>query len=223
MSDLIVFAFDDEESAFKLHDKLVELQKTGEISLGDAAVVVRNPDGEVKIKQLQGMTGQGAVGGGVLGLLIGAFFLAPWLGLVAGALGGALLGKRTDVGIDNKFIKEVSGTVEPGHSALFILVYRIVEDKVMAEVEPFKPKVLRTSLSAENEAKLREALGGSESGRSSIKKYQVLTQWRCQMISQIIIILAILFLLALILAPIYYFWQASKYRDDIDGPADKSD
>lgn len=162
MSDLIVFVFEEQEGANKMREKLIQLQKEGVISLSDAAVVVRYPDGEVKIKQLSNMTSQVAVGGGILGLLIGTLFLVPWLGLAIGAVGGALVGKRTDVGIDDRFIREVSEAVEPGHSALFLLVYRIVEKKVMPELAAYNAKVLRTTLSAADENKLKEVLAGTE-------------------------------------------------------------
>jgi uncharacterized membrane protein len=162
MSDLIVFVFEEQDGATRMREKLLQLQKEGVISLRDAAVVVRRPDGEVKIKQLSNMTGEVAVGGGILGLLIGTLFLAPWLGLAIGAVGGALVGKRTDVGIDDKFIREVSEAVEPGHSALFLLVYRIVEKKVMPELAAYNAKVLRTTLSAEDENKLKEVLAGTK-------------------------------------------------------------
>ena len=49
-------------------------------------------------------------------------------------LGGAIGGKFTDVGVDDKFIKEVGDTIEPGHSALFLLVVSATEDKVIEEL-----------------------------------------------------------------------------------------
>ena len=162
MSDLIVLVFEDEEGAYKMRKKLLQLQNDGAISLRDAAVVVRSPDGEVKIKQLSNVTGEVAVGGGILGLLIGMLFLAPWLGLAIGAIGGALVGKRTDAGIDDNFIKEVGEAVQPGQSALFLLVIRIVEQKVMPELTAFNAQILRTSLSAEDENILKEYLAGTE-------------------------------------------------------------
>lgn len=159
MSDLIVLAFDNEEGAMQMHDKLAQLEKKGSISLADAAVVVRPEEGKAQIKQLKTLTKGGAIGGGFLGMLVGLLFLAPWLGLAIGAISGAVVGKHTDIGVDDKFIKEVSETIEPGHSALFLLVYRLVEHEVMPAIEQYNATVLRTSLSAEDELKLREAFG----------------------------------------------------------------
>lgn len=159
MSDLIVLAFEDEASAFQMRDKLLQMQKQQVITLADAAIVTRKANGKPKVKQLYSLVGSGAVGGAFWGMLIGLLFFAPWLGMAAGALGGALGGKFTDIGVDDKFIKEVGETIEPGHSALFLLVAKATPDKVLPELESFNAKVLQTSLSNEQEAKLREAFG----------------------------------------------------------------
>lgn len=162
MSELVVFAFDSETGAAELRDELVELQKQHLLTLEDAALVVRKPDGKPKVSQATSLVGAGALGGSFWGLLIGLLFMAPWLGLAIGAATGALAGKFTDVGIDDKFIEEVGETVEPGHSALFLLVRDVTPDKVIEEVKKFNPTVLRTSLSKEDEAKLREAFASEE-------------------------------------------------------------
>lgn len=157
MSELIVFAFDNETGAAELRDEMKELQKQHLLTLEDAAVVVRKPDGKAKVNQAVSLVGAGALGGSFWGLLIGLLFLAPWLGLAIGAAAGAIAGKFTDVGIDDKFIEEVGKTIEPGHSALFLLVRDVTPDKVIDDVKKFNPTVLRTSLSQEDEAKLRDA------------------------------------------------------------------
>ena len=64
--------------------------------------------------------------------------------------------------MDDGFIKEVGNTIELGHSALFLLVRDVTPDKVLDEVKQFEPKVLRTSLSVEDEAKLKAAFGAEE-------------------------------------------------------------
>ena len=162
MSELIVFAFDNETGAAQMRDKLVSLQKLHLITLEDAAVVVRGQDGKAKVKQAVSLVGAGALGGAFWGMLIGLLFFAPWLGLAIGAASGALGGALSDVGVDDKFIKEVGNTIEPGHSALFLLVRDVTPDKVLDEVKEFNPTVLRTSLSNEDEAKLKAAFGAED-------------------------------------------------------------
>lgn len=162
MSDLIVLAFDSESGAGALRERLLQLQKQHLISLEDAAVVVRNQDGKAKVKQLHSLVGAGALGGAFWGMLIGLIFFMPWLGLAAGALGGALGGKFTDVGVDDKFIKEVGETIQPGQSALFLLVVSATGDKVAEELKDVKATVIQTSLSEEAEAKLRDTFAADD-------------------------------------------------------------
>jgi uncharacterized membrane protein len=162
MSDLFVFAFDNETGAGEMRDALAGLQKEHLITLEDAAVVVRNQEGKAKVKQAVNLVGAGAWGGAFWGMLIGLLFFAPWLGLAVGAITGAISGKFTDIGVDDKFIKEVGETIEPGHSALFLLVRDVTADKVLDRLEGFHPTVLQTSLSKEDEQKLREAFSAHD-------------------------------------------------------------
>jgi uncharacterized membrane protein len=88
------------------------------------------------------------------------------LGLVdrIALLGAYLLGfvrcfsKGTDLGIDNKFIKDVGDSLDPGQSALFILVVEATQDKVLPEMAEFGGTVFQTSLSNEDEEMLKKAL-----------------------------------------------------------------
>jgi uncharacterized membrane protein len=162
VSELVVFAFETETGAAEMGDELQRLQKQQLITLDDAAVVVRRQDGKVKVKQAVSLVGEGALGGAFWGMLIGLLFWAPWLGLAIGAAAGALGGAVGDYGIDDKFIKEVGNSIDPGNSALFLLVRDVTPDKVMDELSKFDAKVLRTSLSKQDEAKLKAAFGAEE-------------------------------------------------------------
>ena len=158
MSDLVVFAFDNETGAKEMSEAVGRLQKQELIKLEDAATVVRKGEGKPKVKQAQSLVGAGALGGAFWGLLIGLLFFAPWLGLVAGAVGGALGGKLTDIGIDDKFMKSLADGLQPNTSVLFVLVRKATPDKVLDEIKQFGGTVLQTSLAHEDEAKLQAAL-----------------------------------------------------------------
>lgn len=162
MSDLVVVAFDTEDGAAKMRDAMVNMQKQHIVALEDAAVVVRRQDGKVKVKQAQSLVGAGALGGAFWGMLIGLLFWAPWLGLLAGAVGGAIGGHFTDIGVDDEFIKQVGQQIEPGNSALFLLILDSTPDKLLEEFAKFNGTVLQTSLSAEDEAKLRDVFHHGE-------------------------------------------------------------
>ncbi len=162
MKKLIVLAFDNQSGALEVRDKLFELQKQELITMDDAAVVVRDEEGKTNVKQAQSLVGTGALGGAFWGLLIGLIFLAPVLGMAVGAVSGALGGKFADIGIDDSFIKEVGETIDPGESALFMLVSDVQRDRVIDELEPYSPELLETNLSPEDEDKLREHFAADE-------------------------------------------------------------
>jgi uncharacterized membrane protein len=159
MSELIVLAFDNQEGALRARDRLLDIRKRRMLQLADAAVVVRQVNGKVKVKQLTNLVGSGTFGGAFWGLLIGLLFAVPWMGLAVGAAAGATISGLADHGVDDKFIKEVAETVQPGHSALFLLVHVANLEGWLDELTEFEPTVLQTSLSPEDEAKLREAFG----------------------------------------------------------------
>ena len=162
MSNLFVVAFDNEYGAADMRDKLIQLQKQELIKLDDAAVVVRGKDGKVKVKQAVDLVGAGALGGAFWGMLIGLLFFAPWLGLAIGSITGALAGKFNDIGVDDKFIKEVGSSIAPGNSAIFLLVRQAVADKVIPELKRFNGRIIRTSLSKDAEERLRQAFSAEE-------------------------------------------------------------
>ncbi len=159
MSDLVVVAFDNETDAEKLQAQMKRLQKEHLVTLEDAAVVVRKADGNVKIKQSTSLVGAGALGGAFWGLLIGLVLRVMWWGLAVGTVLGAIRGKFKDIGVDDKFIKEVGETIQPGHSAIFLLIRESTPDRLIDELKGYKGTVLKTSLSEDDETKLRAAFG----------------------------------------------------------------
>jgi uncharacterized membrane protein len=98
----------------------------------------------------------------LIGALAGLLLLNPLAGMAAGGLAGAgfgaLSGSLADYGINDEFIKNLGKTIPKGSSALFVLVRSSTPDKVLPEIEQYKPRVLRTSLSQQQEDKLRTAL-----------------------------------------------------------------
>jgi uncharacterized membrane protein len=157
MSDLIVVGFKDEFKADEVMNELRKLQSQYLVDLEDAAVVVRNQEGKVKIKQAQELVAAGAVSGSYWGVLLSVLFFNPIFALV-GAAAGALSGALSDIGIDDNFIRDLGSTLEPGTSAIFVLVRKSTPDRVLEDLSKFEGKVLRTSLSKEDEAKLQAAL-----------------------------------------------------------------
>ena len=163
MSNLVVIAFQDEQTAFEMRAALAKMQKEYLIEMEDVVVVTKDDDGKVKLHQAQSLTALGAASGGFWGLLIGMIFLNPLLGAAVGAGAGALSGALTDVGIDDKFMQQLGASFQNGCSAIFILVRKATADKVLEGLGAFhgKGKVIQTSLTKDEEDELRKVIEGA--------------------------------------------------------------
>jgi uncharacterized membrane protein len=158
MSTLIAIVYPTEAKAEEVRDRLFSLQREYLIKLGDAVIATKTEAGKVKLNQIVNTTAAGAAQGSFWGLLIGLLFLNPLFGVAIGAASGALGGALTDVGINDAFMKELAGSLEPGKAALFALAEEMTADKVLKEIEGFGGVVLKTSLDETKEQALRDAL-----------------------------------------------------------------
>jgi uncharacterized membrane protein len=166
MSYLVVLGFDGIHTADEVQNKLRSLQKEYLVDLEDSCVVEREANGKVYIKQAVNLTAIGAASGGsrgaLWGTLVGLLFLNPLAGMAIGAItgagAGALSGSLIDYGIPDDFVRKLGETIPKGSSALFVLVKDVNEDKVLPEIQPYKPRVLKTSLSNEAEQRLKTRL-----------------------------------------------------------------
>ena len=158
MSDLVFIAFPSEEKAEEVRKRLLAMQREYLIELGDAVVAVKTADGNIKLNQLMNTTATGALSGAFWGTLIGLIFLVPLVGAAVGAASGAISGKLTDVGINDKFMKEAAGALQPGTAGLFLLIRKMTADKVLADLRGTGGTVMRTSFDETKEAALRDAL-----------------------------------------------------------------
>jgi uncharacterized membrane protein len=164
MSTLVVLKFDSVDGARQMRERLLTLQKQQLLQVDDAAIMSKDANGKPKLEQLHNLAGAGALGGAFWGMLFGLLFFIPILGLAVGAAAGALAGSMSDVGIDDKFIKQVGESITPGTAALFLLVSNVTVDKVLDQIKDIKFEVLQTNLSHEQEGQLRSALGQAPAG-----------------------------------------------------------
>ncbi len=159
MSSLVVVAYPSLYKAEEVRLQLLKMQKEYLIDLQDAAIAVKDDKGKVKLHQLYNLTATGAAGGGFWGLLIGLLFMNPLLGVAVGAGAGAISGALADVGVNDQFMKSLGEQLQPGNSMLFILFRNITLDKALEELRGTGGTVLQTSLSHDDEARLRQAIG----------------------------------------------------------------
>ena len=162
MSTLVVIEYDDQYKAEEMRLKLRKMQKEYLIDLEDAVVAVKDDKGKIKLHQAINLTAAGAVSGGFWGSLIGLIFLNPLLGMAMGAAAGAVSGALRDVGIDDRFMKDLADGLPAKSSALFVLVRMSTPDRVLEEVKGMGGKILKTSLTHEDETKLQTALNAAK-------------------------------------------------------------
>jgi len=158
---LVVLGFPDETSAFELRELLCELEEEGVLELGDAVIATRNARGRVRLHQSMPLVAFGTAVGSLSGMLLGMLVLGPLFGSVAGAAAGAVSAKFADAGIDDVFMKRLGETLTPGSSALFVVARKTKPEQLLDRLKPFAGRctILQSTMTAENEALLRDALG----------------------------------------------------------------
>jgi len=162
MAELVVIAFPNEAQAEAVRQRLLAMQKEYLIELGDAVIAIKDDQGRIKLNQLLNTTAVGAVSGSFWGSLIGLIFLMPLTGAAIGAASGAISGKLTDIGINDKWMKDVAAAIQPETAALFLLIRKLTADKVLEGLKGEGGTVMKTSLDYTKEAALQEALTGMQ-------------------------------------------------------------
>lgn len=168
MSDLVVIGFENPQKAEEVLWRFRALRSQDLLDLDDAVVIVRDEKGEINLKQSINLThydaSSGLLSGGLLGAMVGLVFLNPAAGfLIGGMIGagaGALSGSLSDYGIPDDFIRSLAETIPVNSSAVFILARKVQPEKILAELSDVKGKILRTTLSPDQEKRLREVLAG---------------------------------------------------------------
>jgi uncharacterized membrane protein len=93
--DVIAVSFPEEANAYEALARLKELDSQGSVGVRGAAVVAREEDGRITIKDQLGEEGfENTAGGGLLGLLVGV--LGGPLGVLIGGATGVLVGSLFD-------------------------------------------------------------------------------------------------------------------------------
>jgi len=148
--ELIARVFDDPDRASSALEFVQELHRFKRIRVRSAAVVVKDAEGKVSIKETADLDARGgrlvgAITGGLVGLLGGP------VGMVVGALAGLGVGgaaaKRIDVGLPDKFLEEVQEHLQPNSSALIVLVQAHWAHTVSEELSGLKGVALQQTIS----------------------------------------------------------------------------
>ena len=162
MADLIAIGYPDETTAALASEEVQRLASELIIEPDAVAVIVRDKEGKYHVHTSHHPVGGGATWGMFWGLLFGMLFFVPVFGMAVGAGLGALFGKIEKSGIDKEFQQQVRDMLQPGTSALFVVVEKVTPDKAVEGLSQYGGKVLKSSLSKDAEAELQQALHSSE-------------------------------------------------------------
>ena len=160
MADLIAIGYPDETTADAAADEARRLARDLIIEPDAIAAIVRDKDGKFHVHTAHHAVGSGATWGMFWGVLFGLLFFVPVLGMAVGAGLGALMGKVTKTDIDRAFQEQVREMLQPGTSALFVMLEKVTPDKAVEAMSKYGGTVLKTSLSKEGEQELQAALHG---------------------------------------------------------------
>ncbi len=119
MEKMLVVVFDDESKAYEGSRALNQLDSEGSVTIHAEAVVTKNKDGTVTVKQTEGDFPIRTISGTAIGSLIG--LLGGPAGLAVGALTGTMAGNLADLfvaGVDSDFLSDVSNLLTPGKYAI---------------------------------------------------------------------------------------------------------
>jgi len=154
MSDLVVIGYDDHDTARRSYEQVIELQKDHIVELTGLAVVTVDSGGQSHVDTPTRIVSGSAAGGALWGALFGVLFLVPVAGVALGGALGALFGKLSQSGIDKSFRDRVQSLLSPGKAAVVIMSRQRTEDKFTDALKPFGGRILKTSLSSEQEKEL---------------------------------------------------------------------
>jgi uncharacterized membrane protein len=158
MSTLVAIGYPDETTATAASLEAQRLSKDLIIQPDAIAVIIRDREGRFHVTTNHHAVSGGATWGMFWGLLFGLLFFIPFLGMAVGAGLGALMGKMTKGAINKEFQDQVRDLLQPGTSALFLVVEQVTPDKAVDALSQYGGTVLKSSLPKDTEAQLQEAL-----------------------------------------------------------------
>jgi uncharacterized membrane protein len=162
MAELIVIGYPDETKAEAAAAEIGKLAEDLVIEPEAVAVIKRDPDGKFHVTTTHHEVSAGAMWGMFWGALFGLLFFVPLFGMAIGAALGALTGLVTKLGLSSQFQQQVRDLLQPGTSALFMIVNKMTTDRTVQALSRYGGTVLKSSLSADVEREIQEALHGSD-------------------------------------------------------------
>lgn len=143
---------------------MANLASEGKLTMHDAVIVAKDEEGRTKVVETVDVTpARGALSGTWWGMLAGLLIGGPvFLGAaIGGAAAGALYGKLVDKGLEDQWVKDMANWIDPGRSALLLLIDTGLDPAVIDELGRFEGigRVAVTTLPEGAKAEVEAALG----------------------------------------------------------------
>lgn len=166
MNKLMALVFDDPYKADEARAALLRMEGEGLCTVEESAVISKKDEEKVRVSQDVNVVANRHQTGKTIGIIAATLTGAlPLIGI--GELAGYLIGRFTDNGVTNNFIKEVQKELGPNTSALLTYGHTAGEDarnKIFENFQKWNPKVFRTDLPPELEQEIKNALEGWKQG-----------------------------------------------------------
>ncbi|MFN4293995.1 MAG: DUF1269 domain-containing protein [Thermoflexales bacterium] len=163
--DVVVGAFNDTTAAMAAMDRLAQMRREGRIELKARAIVHRDDDGRLHIKETDDPgAARGAVVGGVVGGVIG-LLLGP-LAAPAAAVGaaiGALTEKLHDAGIEDGKLERLGEGLKAGVAAVVAMTTADSSAEVQRLMREAGASVVTEGLNEHTYQKLAAIAGAPQS------------------------------------------------------------
>jgi uncharacterized membrane protein len=170
MNKLIVTVFNDETKAYEGVKALKQLHSEGSLTLYASAVIAKDANGAISVKQQADQGPLGTVLGMTTGSIVG--LVGGPVGIAAGAAAGTLLGSLYDIaelGVSGDFWSEATKQLAPGKVAV---VAEVDEDWVTpldARMESLGGSVLRRVRAEFMEAQLEQEIAAEQAELAMLK------------------------------------------------------
>jgi len=162
--EILAIVLDKPTRASELLLALMNLAGEGKLTMHDAVIVAKDDEGRTRIVETVDVTpARGALAGSWWGMLAGLIVGGPLFiaGALGGAAAGALYAKLVDHGLEDGWVRDMAEWIQPGTSALLLLVDAGFHPSVVDEIGRFEGigRVAVTTLPEAAKEHIEEALG----------------------------------------------------------------
>jgi uncharacterized membrane protein len=169
--NVIAVSFPEEPDAYEALSRLKDLDSRGDVGVRGAAVVSREADGKIVVKDQFGEdSSDGTVGGGLLGLLVGV--LGGPLGVLVGGATGLLVGSLFDEDDDDEtesVLADLSKAIRVGPPGLLADVSESAPEAIDAVMAHLNGTVVRRPV-GDVEAEIAKAEDAQREAKQKARK-----------------------------------------------------